>query len=99
MRRLLLAGLVGLPLLSVIPARAQPAPPYPPIPPPRAEVLPPIPRERMVWQPGHWQWDGREYAWVGGRWIEHPVPGLQWAPGHWAWRPAVGWVWIEGHWR
>ena len=99
MRRFLLLALVGAPLLGGLPACAQPAPPYPPVPPPRTEVLPPIPRERMAWQPGHWQWDGREYVWVGGRWIEHPVPGLQWAPGHWAWRAGAGWVWVEGHWR
>ena len=94
MRRHLAVMLVGL--LVSVPACAQ-APYWPPIPPPRVEQIPPPPHERLTWQPGHWQWEGREYVWVPGHWIERPAH-LQFVPGHWAWREG-GWVWIQAHWR
>jgi hypothetical protein len=67
-------------------------------PPPRYEVIPPPPREFVEWRPGHWRWDGREYAWIPGEYVERPRREARWEPGHWAERPN-GWVWVEGHWR
>ncbi|MFB9968708.1 hypothetical protein ACFFMP_00930 [Pseudoroseomonas cervicalis] len=54
--------------------------------------------ERYVWQPGHWQWEGRAYEWVAGRWILRPVHGAEWVHGRWVWGNA-GWTWLPGHWR
>jgi hypothetical protein len=67
-------------------------------PPPRYEVIPTPPREFVEWRPGHWHWDGREYAWIPGEYVERPRREARWEPGHWAERPN-GWVWVEGHWR
>jgi len=69
-------------------------------PPPRVEVIPVIPAERMErehWQPGHWRWDGHEHVWVEGRYVERPRRGAVWVPARWEQRPR-GWVLIEGHW-
>jgi hypothetical protein len=71
----------------------RPAPP-----PPRAEFQPPPPNERAVWDPGHWNWNGREYAWVGGHYIERPNVAMRWEPGHWV-QQGGGWTWVEGSWR
>jgi len=69
-------------------------------PPPRVEVVPVIPAERMErehWQPGYWRWDGREHVWVEGHYVERPRRGAVWVPARWEQRPR-GWVFVEGHW-
>ncbi len=106
-------GLVAVPLLGLALSAcyAAPAPPPPaqaevevvapqPPPPLRAEVIPPPApehREFMAWNPGHWRWDGREWIWVPGHYVERPHRAAVWVPGHWDARPG-GWVWIAGHW-
>ena len=92
----LLAGL-AVPLALPLAAEAQPIHRYPPIPPPRREGprgRPPGPR--MSWQPGHWQWTGRGYAWVPGQWVR--ARRGRWADGYWAPRRG-GQVWVPGGWR
>lgn len=77
------------------------AAPKPP-PPARYEVPPPPPparAETAVWDPGRWRWDGHDWIWVPGHFIERPRREAQWEPGHWQERPNGGWVWVEGHWR
>ncbi len=100
-RRLFGLALAGfgtiLPLVPSGPAEAQPVPYYPPIPPPRREGprgRPPGPR--MVWQPGHWRWDGRGYVWLPGRWVR--ARRGRWADGRWV-RRRGEWVWVPGGWR
>jgi hypothetical protein len=69
-------------------------------PPPRTEVIPVIPRERVereYWQPGYWRWDGHEHVWVSGHYMVRPRPAAVWVPGRWERRPG-GWLFIEGHW-
>src|ERR1700722_2378541 len=75
---------------------APPPNPYPPPPPPRMEPVPPPPRETVVWEPGRWQWDGREYVWIRGHYVERVV-GRHWEPPHWTW-DGRNWVWVGGHW-
>ena len=67
---------------------------------PRQEVIvaAPGPREKFVWDPGHWRWTGHDYAWVPGHWIERPRPRAEWVPAHWVQRHGE-WVLIEGRWR
>jgi hypothetical protein len=75
--------------------------PTPIAPPPlRPEVIPPPPGppELMVWTPGHYEWNGHAYFWVGGHYIERPEPGLIWEPGRWLNRHGH-WEWAGGHWR
>ena len=69
-------------------------------PPPRVEVVPPAPgpAERVVWVPGHWAWDGREYAWETGHYEERPGARAAYEPGHWE-QSARGWTWVPGYWR
>jgi hypothetical protein len=67
-------------------------------PPPRAEYQPPPPTERAVWDPGHWNWNGRDYVWVGGRYIERPNVAMRWEPGHWIQQGGT-WAWVDGSWH
>jgi hypothetical protein len=74
-----------------------------PRPPPavRYEVVPPPPPQRaevVTWDPGHWHWDGREWVWMPGHFVERPHREARWEPGHWAERPNGTWVWVNGHW-
>lgn len=81
-------------------AMAQPPPPpYPPVPPPRYEPAPPPPRHGSIWEPGHWQWNGVQYVWVGGRYVPRRVSYGHYVPGHWQWSPRAGqYVWRPAHW-
>lgn len=69
-----------------------------PPPGPRSEVVPPPPPEAVVWEPGHWNWNGRDWEWIPGQYVARAQPTAQWVPGHWAERPGSGWVWVPGHW-
>jgi hypothetical protein len=82
-----------------------PAPPgtvYVPAAPPAeiVEMQPPPPDRRPIWhwQKGHWRWDGRQYAWFPGRWVERPPHMHEWVPAHWERHPN-GWFMVEGHWQ
>lgn len=72
-------------------------PPYRPIPELRPEVVLP-PRHGMIWEPGHWQWTGRDYVWSRGRYIPVRPRYRQFVPGRWV-RRGPGWVWIGPHWE
>ena len=70
-------------------------------PPPRVEVVPVLPADRVEierWQPGRWNWNGREHVWVEGHYVHRPQPRAEWIPGRWEQRPR-GWVYIDGHWN
>jgi len=90
------AVLAGL-LLSVAGCVVEPANPYPPVPAPRVEVIPPAPRPAAVWQPGHYQWNGRAYAWIPGRYVAR-AGGAHWVRGQWE-RRGREWVWVPAHWQ
>lgn len=100
MKWLVVGGMIGLMSVGGIgSAGAQPPPPgYTQVPPPRHEMVPPPPPgRRMVWEPGHWHWDGVRYAWLGGHYIEHREG--RWVDGRWVWAPREGrWVWAPAHW-
>jgi hypothetical protein len=75
------------------PALVAPAPP----PSPQAEIPPPAPSPSYVWEPGHWSWNGMQYLWQPGRYVERPAVSATYMPGHWE-QQANGWVWVEGRW-
>jgi len=80
-------------------APAPVAVPYPAVPPLRAEIRPPPPvGPRLVWQPGHWQWNGYEYVWSEGRWVQQRIVAQRWEPGHWVDRGGR-WAWEPAGWR
>ena len=62
----------------------------------RAEVMTAAPSAEHFWVRGHWQWNGHEYVWAGGRW-EVRRGGAVYQPGHWR-DSGRGWVWVEGRW-
>src|SRR5437870_2801917 len=53
----------------------------PPAPIVETRVIAPGPE--YVWLPGYYNWDGRAYAWVPGRWERAPRARVRWIPGHW----------------
>ena len=65
---------------------------------PRSELIPPAPNERVVWDPGRWNWNGQAYFWISGRYVERPYQQAVWKPGHWS-EQSGAWVWDEGRWR
>ena len=96
--KLLLVGIVALPVLAGFgSAQAQG---YPPPPVARQEVVPPPPGppEAYAWRPGYWSWNGARYVWVRGRYYHPPRPRAEWVPAHWAQRQGA-WVWVQGHWH
>ncbi len=93
----LILGTAGLALTKT--ANAQP--PYPPIPGLRHEPPPPPPpgpSHRFLWEPGHWQWNGVQYVWVPGRYIERRARHRHFVPGRWVMRHGA-WVWEPPYWR
>jgi hypothetical protein len=95
---LFVSGAVLLSSLAGAVAQPYAVAPYPPVPPPRVEQVPPPPNARFVWQPGHWQWRGREYAWVGGHYVQRRPHYAHYVPGHWTVRGGT-WVWVPAHWQ
>jgi hypothetical protein len=67
----------------------------------REEAIPKAPVQEYVqiYQPGHWDWDGRTYTWVDGRWIRRDSQSGQWMNGYWD-RPVIPGpcVWNPAHW-
>ena len=103
------AALLALPLLGLAACVVEPPPRRaavevvaPGAPPPvRYEPPPPPPPgqvELVVWDPGHWRWNG-QWVWVAGRYVRQPNPGARWVAGRWAQRGDGSWIWIEGRWR
>ncbi len=60
-------------------------------------VQPPLPSPGYLWSPGYWAWDGDDYYWVPGTWIEPPSDGVLWTPGYWGFQDGL-YVWNEGYW-
>jgi len=82
----------------VAPSQSPPAAfTYQPVPQPRPERIPPPPRESVVWEPGHWHWNGAAYVWRPGHYVERTAAGTRFVPGEWQQRGG-GWVWVPGHW-
>jgi len=73
------------------------APTAPPA--PRVETVPPPPSSVMTWQAGHWAWNGANWDWVDGRYVQRPQPTAVWEPGHWAQDPNGSYTWVDGRWR
>ena len=77
-----------------------PLPPdHPPVPPLRAEQVPPPPRASvtLIWRPGHYDWNGFEYTWIAGQWIDRGGRNSLWQDGYW--RQVSGRsVWVPARW-
>lgn len=72
-------------------------PPAPP--PPRASGYVGVaPGPGYVWVDGYYDWGGRSYVWVPGRWLRPPRPRAVWVPGRFV-QHGRGHQWVRGHWR
>jgi hypothetical protein len=100
MRRLAAISIIAL-TIGMGSAVAQPPPPPPPGPPPaQYEAVPPPPGARVIWEPGHWHWNGVRYVWFGGHYVERRPEYGHYVPGHWRWAPGLGrYEWIGAHWE
>lgn len=80
-------------------AGCQSAPPYPPVPPARVEVMgkPPVTQTLLIWQPGHWNWNGGAYEWIPGDFVPRAGHSDLWMPGYWE-RSGMSWRWVAAHW-
>jgi hypothetical protein len=58
---------------------------------------PPVPEPGYLWTPGYWAWDGSDYYWVPGTWVEPPESDYLWTPGYWGWNDGL-YVWNAGYW-
>ncbi len=72
------------------------APTAPPA--PQAETPPPPPAPSYAWEPGRWYWDGTQFVWEAGKYVEKPTMAAAYVPGHWQQNPD-GWVWVDGQWN
>jgi len=73
--------------------------PFPPVPPPMQETIPkpPVTGEALLWQPGHWNWNGNGYAWQPGEYVPAAGHGNLFQTGYWEQTP-TGWRWVPAHW-
>src|SRR5208337_187903 len=55
------------------------------------------PGDGYIWTPGYWAWDGNNYYWVDGTWVESPEVGFLWTPGYWGWG-CNAFLFHEGYW-
>ncbi len=72
---------------------------HPPVPPIRTEQIPAPPSSSVVviWQPGHYDWNGVDYVWVPGEWVDRAGHGTAWQDGYWE-GGAPASVWVPPHW-
>jgi hypothetical protein len=93
------AALLALSLIAGCTQSPRGENPYPPVPAPVAEIIPkpPVTAEALMWQPGHWDWNGSGYVWAGGQYVPARGHGNLWVPGWWS-RSDAGWVWQPAHW-
>ncbi len=97
MRRLL--PILALLALAGCNAGGIAVPPYPPVPAALPDPMPkpPVTPIPLVWQAGHWDWNGAGYVWQTGQWVPAEGHGPNWQPGWWN---AIGgeWRWEPAHW-
>jgi len=69
--------------------------------PPQPQVVvntpPPAPYQGAVWVQGHWQWNGAQYIWMDGTYIQ-PRVGHVYVQPRWQ-RRGTGYVYVQGNWR
>jgi hypothetical protein len=92
---------LGLALSACQQQQQQPEQPYPPIPPPREETMakPPVTTTPLLWQFGHWDWNGGGYVWVPGNFVPRDEHSNIFVFGTWAQNPDGSWTWQPAHWK
>lgn len=64
---------------------------------PQMEEPPPAPAQNLTWTPGYWYWEGDNWEWVAGMWVEPPRPGLVYVSPRWVPR-GPSWYFSWGGW-
>jgi hypothetical protein len=64
-----------------------------------AAPLPEGPPGYFVWDPAHWHWNGHDFVWMTGHYVERPYRGSTWVAGRWNDNKDGSWTWTPGHWR
>ena len=97
--RTFVAGLAVSMMAGCTPPRPPDTNNHPPVPPPISEVIPkpPVTAEALMWQPGHWDWNGSGYVWAKGQYVPAAGHGNLWMQGWWYPTPS-GWTWQPPHW-
>ncbi len=95
MRRLAVVPVLGLLLAACTPANVG----HPPVPAVRTEQIPTPPNASVVviWQPGHYDWNGVDYVWIPGEWVDRAGHGTAWQDGYWEGAVPTS-VWVPAHW-
>ncbi len=99
-KRTLVVALLGASLLAgCATTTTTAANPFPPVPPPIAETIPkpPVSADTLLWQPGHWDWNGGGYVLQQGEYVPAAGHGALFQPGYWEQTPS-GWLWVKAHW-
>ncbi|HUB49933.1 MAG TPA: YXWGXW repeat-containing protein [Acetobacteraceae bacterium] len=100
-RSLFVAAMFGVALLAGCSGQSNTASalPFPPVPPPMQEAIPkpPVTGEQLLWQPGHWNWNGNGYVWQPGEYVPAAGHGNLFQTGYWE-QTATGWRWVPAHW-
>jgi len=66
------------------------------------ELIPPPPKgppDQFTWDFGHWHWDGQDYIWIPGHYVERPYRSSHWVRGNWAYDGNLNWTWTPGYWQ
>jgi hypothetical protein len=66
-------------------------------PPPNQEERTPPPKLGVIWDAGHWDWNGSGYVWRQGAWRD-ARPGFHWVPDRWE-QVGEQWHHVAGHWE
>ncbi|WP_204259674.1 YXWGXW repeat-containing protein [Lichenicola cladoniae] len=74
-----------------------------PLPRPRTERRRAAPASGYAWQPGGWNWNGYDYVWLPGRWVQKRAVSRHVArpiyePPHWQY-DGDDWIWVPAHWE
>jgi WXXGXW repeat (2 copies) len=96
----MLAAVLAISLMTgCVQNQAPDVSPYPPVPSLISEEIPkpPVAAEALMWQPGHWDWNGTGYVWAKGQYVPAAGHGSLWMPGWWS-RTPNGWTWMPPHW-
>lgn len=87
--------------LALSACQKPPEQPYPPIPPLREETMakPPVTTTPLLWQFGHWDWNGAGYVWEPGTFVPRDWHSDVFVYGTWAKAPDGTWSWQPAYWK
>ena len=52
----------------------------------------------VIWRPGYWRWNGVNYEWARGYYMQKPNFSAAWMNDRWEGHN-YGWVFVPGYWK